>query len=134
VFANATLMRSNIRPGNDSLSSLTSASRPMVGQAKYVLNSGLTYTSSGGGVSATLLYNVVGPRVYEAALSPLPDVYEYPRHIVDASLQLPFLAGLALKLDGRNLLDAPIRLMQGSVERHYYRTGRVFSLGLSWQP
>jgi hypothetical protein len=134
LFANATLMRSSIRPGNDSISSLTSDNRPMVGQAKYVLNSGLSYTSSGGSVSATVLYNVVGPRIYEAALAPLPDVYELRRHIVDASVQLPFLAGMVVKLDGKNLLDAPIRLTQGTVDRLYYRTGRVFSLGLSWQP
>jgi TonB-dependent receptor len=134
LFANATVMHSNIRPGNDSLSSLTSSSRPMVGQAKYVLNTGLSYTSMGGGVSATVLYNVVGPRIYEAALAPLPDVFEYRRDIIDASLQLPFISGFDLKLDAKNLLDAPVRLFQGDVERHYYRTGRVFSLGLSWQP
>jgi hypothetical protein len=39
-------MRSTIEPGNDSLSSLTSPTRPMVGQAKYVVNAGLTYSSS----------------------------------------------------------------------------------------
>jgi outer membrane receptor protein involved in Fe transport len=134
VFANATLMRSTIEPGNDSLASLTSASRPMVGQAGYVVNAGLGYTHPAGRLSATVLYNVVGRRIHEAAIYPLPDVYEEPRQLLDLSLQIPVTANTAVRLDGKNLLDAPYRLTQGTVDRHTYRTGRVFSVGVSWQP
>ena len=35
----------------------------MVGQAPYVVNGGLTYTSTGGATNATLLYNRVGERI-----------------------------------------------------------------------
>jgi hypothetical protein len=133
VFANATLMRSEIRPGNDSISSLTSAERPMVGQAPYVVNAGLVYTSAGG-VSATLLYNVVGRRIVEAGSFPLPDTYEEARQVVDASLQAPLGGRLTLKLDAKNLLDAEYRVTQGSVLRHGYTAGRSFAAGLSWQP
>jgi outer membrane receptor protein involved in Fe transport len=133
VFANATLMRSEIRPGNDSISSLTSAERPMVGQAPYVVNAGLLYTSPSG-ASATLLYNVVGRRIVEAGSFPLPDTYEEARQVLDASLQAPLGGRLTLKLDAKNLLDAPYRVTQGSVIRHRYTAGRGFSAGLSWQP
>lgn len=133
VFANATLMRSEIRPGNDSISSLTSAARPMVGQAPYVLNAGLIYTSPRG-MSATLLFNVVGRRIIEAGSFPLPDTYEEARQIVDASFQAPFGGRLTFKLDAKNLLDAEYRVTQGSVIRHSYTAGRSFAAGLSWQP
>jgi TonB-dependent receptor len=133
VFANATLMRSEIRPGNDSVSSLTSDERPMVGQAPYVVNAGILFTSPRG-ISATLLYNVVGRRIVEAGSFPLPDTYEEARHVLDASLQAPLGGRLTLKLDAKNLSDAPYRVTQGSVIRHGYTAGRSFSAGLSWQP
>ena len=133
VFANATLMRSEIRPGNDSISSLTSAERPMVGQSPYIVNAGFIYTSPGG-VSATLLYNVAGRRILEAGSFPLPDTYEEARQVVDASFQAPLGGRLTFKFDAKNLLDAEYRVTQGSVTRHGYTTGRSFAAGLSWQP
>src|SRR5687767_15818963 len=45
-----------------------------VGQAPYVLNAGLSYTSLGGASSATLLFNRIGDRIDAAGDSPLPDV------------------------------------------------------------
>ncbi len=128
-FANATLMRSRITPGD---SSLTSAERPLVGQAGYVVNGGLTYSHDGW--SATALYNVVGRRVAEAGFRPYPDVYEEPRQLLDVSLEVPVFTELAFKLDARNLLDARVRFTQGTVERLAYRSGRVLSVGAQWQP
>jgi hypothetical protein len=132
VTFNTTLMQSEITPGADSLSSLTSATRPMVGQAEYVVNAGLNYTSRS--FFANVMYNVVGPRIREAAIQPLPNVIEHARNIVDVSLQAPIGTRASLKLDAKNLLDAPFRLTQGTVERHFYRTGRAYSLGVSWTP
>jgi len=36
--------------------------------------------------------------------------------------------------DPRNLLDAPYRVLQGDVLRARYTTGRVLSLGATWEP
>jgi len=130
VFANTTLMRSKITPGN---AVLTNADRPMVGQAEYVVNAGLTFASDGG-VNATALYNVVGARILEAGAQPFPDAYEQARHVVDFSLQVPAFGNTSLKLDAKNLLDAPYRVTQGGILRSRYKAGRVFSLGASWQP
>lgn len=134
VFGNVTLMRSRITPGNDSISALTSTDRPMVGQAEYVVNAGLGYTHPWSDLSGTLLYHVVGPRIAEAGVQPLPDTYDQSRHVVDAALRVPLLRGVSLKLDAKNLLDAPYRTVQGSVVRREYRSGRTFSLGFSWSP
>jgi outer membrane receptor protein involved in Fe transport len=133
LFTNATLMHSEIRIGSE-LASKTTDERPMVGQAPYVFNAGLTYSSSShDGTSATLLYNVVGKRITSAAEAPLPDVYEMPRHGVDLSLRLGVRPGLAAKLDAKNLLDSAHQVRQGDVVREYYRAGRVLSIGLMWQ-
>jgi TonB-dependent receptor len=133
VFANTTLMRSRITPGNEGISALTNDDRPMVGQSEYVVNAGLGYGSRSGAWAATLLYNVAGQRILEAGSGGLPDAYELPRHLLDLSVQLPVTGALALKLDGKNLLDAPYRLTQGGVLRQRYLTGRVFGFAFSWR-
>jgi hypothetical protein len=131
AFLNATAMKSAIELPSDGVEQ-TDDSRAMVGQAPYVVNAGLTYASASGARAATLLYNVVGEKIYSAAEAPLPEVQEQARHNLDLSLRLALSGSLAAKLDARNLLDAPFELRQGSVVREAYRTGRVFSVGLSW--
>lgn len=131
---NATLIHSRIRIGGDGLASRLNDERAMVGQAPYVINGGLTYTSSSGSFSATALYNVVGRRIVNAAEAPLPDVYESTRHALDFSLRFPVIASIKGKLDLKNILDSPYQTEQGTVVRDYYRSGRVVSIGLSWQP
>jgi outer membrane receptor protein involved in Fe transport len=132
-FANVTLMHSQVRIDNASEASITNTERKMVGQSPYVVNLGTAWTSPGGGWSATLLYNVFGERIVEAAEVPLPDVVEEPRHLIDFSLRFPISRGLLGKFDARNLLDAPYRRFQGDVVRERYVTGRTFGLGLTWQ-
>jgi hypothetical protein len=38
-----------------------------------------------------------------------------------------------IKLDGKNLLDAPYRLTQGDVLRTRYLSGRILGVTMSWQ-
>ena len=133
-FSNVTLMRSTITPGNSDISALTSADRPMVGQAPYVVNAGLSWSNASGRASATALYNVVGRAISATGTRPTPDSYVQPRNVVDLSLQLPIVGDMSAKLNGRNLLDAPFEEVAGGITRLRYRTGRVFSLALTWTP
>ena len=133
AFSNATLMKSEIEIGSSDIgASKINDKRPMVGQSPYVINAGATY--SVGGASATLLYNVYGKRIVSAAERPLPDVYEQARNSVDVSLRLPLLNGVSARFDARNLLDAPYKVVQGTVVRESYTTGRVISAGINWRP
>jgi len=133
LFANATVMRSQIRLGGDTLSASTNDERPMVGQAPYVINTGLTYASRGGRASATVLYNRVGERIVAAAVNPIRfDLYEQPRDVLDISLRFPVAFGFAAKVDARNLLDSEYLVKQSHIIRERYTTGRVFGIGLSW--
>jgi outer membrane receptor protein involved in Fe transport len=134
LFGNLTLMESQIDVGAENENALTNATRPMVGQAEYVVNTGLSYSNYSGSVNATLLYNLVGPRIVEAGVEPLPDTYEEARHILDFSLLFPALGGVAVKLDAENLLNQRYLRTQGSVTRLSYYSGRTFSVGLSWSP
>jgi TonB-dependent receptor len=130
LFTNATVMESEIDIGTESQ---TNPQRPMVGQAPYVVNAGLTYSTPTGRASATALYNVVGKRITAAAATPMPDIYEQPRHALDLSLRFPVLGSLSGKFDAKNLLDEPYQVLQDVVVRERYRAGRVYSLGLSWR-
>jgi hypothetical protein len=132
VFTNATLMNSSITIPTGA-SRKTNPSRAMVGQAPYVMNAGVTWApESWRGTSATVLHNVVGRRIVSAGELPLPDVYELPRNVLDVSLRTGVSRGVSVKLDGRNLLDAPYEQVQGTVLREYYRSGRSLGVGLSW--
>jgi TonB-dependent receptor len=133
LSANATVMQSEIRIARGTTAA-TSSNRSMVGQAPYMFNTGLTWASNSGSTSATLLYNVVGARITDAGELPLPDVKELERHVVDFSLRFPVTDALSARVDARNLLDAPYRIMQGPVTRESYNVGRGYSLGLSWRP
>lgn len=132
AFTNVTLMQSTIEVG-DGASSNTNADRPMMGQAPWVVNFGLSRAGQAVGSSATLLYSAVGPRIYAAGTIPFPDVVEQPRHMVDLSVRLPMGERWGWKFDARNLLDAPFRLTQGPVTRESFRTGRQFTMGFSWR-
>ena len=133
ISANATVMQSQIRLAGQSVA-VTNGKRSMVGQAPYMFNTGLTWTSNTGSTSATLLYNVVGARITDAGEVPLPDVKELERNIVDFSLRFPIADRFSGRLDAKNLLDAPYRLMQGPVTRESYRVGRGYTFRLSWRP
>jgi outer membrane receptor protein involved in Fe transport len=129
VFGNLTLMRSRVETGIGG-----DPERAMVGQAPWVVNSGLSY-SGRPGVVATLLYNVVGPRIANArpAGRDVDDVIERPRHLLDLSLRFPMGGAASGKVDLTNLLDAPYELAQGPIIRERHRSGRSFSVGLSWR-
>jgi outer membrane receptor protein involved in Fe transport len=132
VFSNVTVMRSDIQL-DAAQASVTRDDRPMIGQAPYVINTGITWAPGTGSTSATLLFNRVGARITDAGEIPLPDVRELPRNVVDLSLRFPFVYGLSARFDAKNLLDAPFRVEQGPVTREAYRFGRVYNLGLTWQ-
>lgn len=130
AFTNVTLMRSRVTTGIDG-----DAERPMVGQAPYVVNAGLTWAGTGQDWTGTLLYNVVGKRIVNARASgaTVSDVVERPRHVVDLSLRFPLPGQASGKLDLKNLLDTPVEVRQGTIVRSSYRTGRSVSAGVSWR-
>ncbi|MES2176876.1 MAG: TonB-dependent receptor [Gemmatimonadota bacterium] len=134
VFSNVTVMRSQIHLYDSTQAAATNLNRALVGQAPYVLNAGLTYSSLSGTTTATLLFNRVGERITAAGSSPLPDVIEQPRNVLDASIRKSITAPVTLRLDLKNLLDAPYKVEQGTVTRDFYRSGRSVNLGFLWHP
>ena len=134
VFTNVTVMRSQIHLFDSTQAAATNLSRAMVGQAPYVLNAGMTYSAASTASTATLLFNKVGARITAAGSSPLPDVVEQSRNVLDVSLRQTLSEKVTLRFDLKNLLDAPYQVQQGTVTREYYLSGRLVNLGFLWKP
>jgi hypothetical protein len=132
LFSNLTLMHSEITLDPNTQAAATNLRRSMIGQAPYVLNAGVSYVSPTGRGSAAILFNRVGDRIDAAGESPLPDVIQEARNALDLSLRIPIGSRVAMRLDGRNILDAPFRIRQGTVTREAFRSGRVVQAGLQW--
>lgn len=132
-FSNLTLMTSEIDLG-DQQAAATNQKRRMVGQAPYVINTGLTYSSGSGATSATVLFNRTGERIDAAGDSPLPDVITVARNSMDVSLRFPVFGALQGRFDARNILDDPFKSVQGTVVRESWRAGRVIQLGFIVRP
>jgi len=133
VFSNLTVMRSEINLGENKAAA-TNPKRRMVGQAPYVLNVGLAYSSLSGNTSATVLFNRVGDRIEAAGDLPLPDVVQQERSVLDFSLRFPLNRALSGRFDAKNLLDEPFESVQGTVTREFWRTGRTFQFGMIFKP
>ena len=133
-FSNVTLMKSQIHLYDTTTAAATNLDRRMVGQAPYVLNTGLTYTTATGATTGTVLFNRVGERIYAAGASPMPDVLERPRNVLDFSFRQAVRPEVMVRLDLKNLLDAPYDVVQGAITREYYRSGRAVQVGLQWRP
>ena len=126
-------MRSQVTLAQDNGTTATDRSRPMVGQAPYIINGGLTFAPGQGQTSATLLVNRIGDRLSAAGELPLPNAVETAHTALDFSLRFPVMRRMSGKLDAKNLLDEPVVERQGSVVRHSYRSGRGLSVGLTWR-
>jgi outer membrane receptor protein involved in Fe transport len=68
--------------------------RAMQGQSPYVLNFGLLYDLEKQGITATLLFNQIGERIYfvRDVANADPDIYEAPRPVLDFQLAKKILA------------------------------------------
>jgi outer membrane receptor protein involved in Fe transport len=84
--------------------------RPMFGQAPYIINGIFTYTEDSLGLTATISYNLQGPRLVLTGVIPgRPDVYEMQRHLVDFKVTKTLGKHFSLSLTVRDILNAPVR-------------------------
>lgn len=84
--------------------------RPLQGQSPYTLNIGLLYDLEAKGLSATLLFNQVGHRIYlvgdKSAGAGTPDIYEAPRPLLDFQIARKLIKNKAeLKLNVSDILN-----------------------------
>lgn len=84
--------------------------RPMYGQAPYIFNAIATAKLDSLGITATLSYNVQGPRlVITGAIRGIPDVYERVRNIMDFKVTKNIGEHFFVGLTVRDIFNAPVR-------------------------
>ena len=130
VNANASFISSEVELPS-SVSKLGSENHPLQGQADYLVNGALSYSSSRG-MDLSILFNATGKRLRTLAVDPLPDVYQQPTTSLDATLNLPALRSWRFKLAAKNLLDQRIQQLQGDREVSGFRSGRSYSIAAAY--
>ena len=135
-FVNATIIRSTVRvQADDAAATGTSQSRALAGQAPYVANLGLTYTSPRtDALNATILFNRVGARILYTGSGQLANVVEQPRNVLDLSFRFPLRGTMTARLDAKNVLDAEYLTTQGNIAYERYRAGRSLTVGVTVRP
>jgi len=89
-------------------------SRPLMGQSPYIINAGVYYAKPEKGLSASVLYNIIGRRIIAAGTYGTPDLYEMPRHGIDLNLHKSFGKHIEIKWGIQDLLNEPFLLQQDS--------------------
>jgi len=112
--------------------------RPMFGQAPYLFNSMFSYTSDTLGLTATVSYNVQGPRlVIAGSVKGRPDVYEIPRHLLDFKISKAIGEHYNASLTIRDILNSPVRrsydLPSGYVDFDNFRYGTNFLVSFAYK-
>jgi outer membrane receptor for ferrienterochelin and colicin len=106
AYTNVTLIRSKATNPTDLGFDLNYADRPLVGQAPYVINAGLTRTFADSKYTFNALYNVVGRRLNVVAGPGFPAIWEAPRNVIDLQLGIKVLKGKGeLKLNAADVLN-----------------------------
>lgn len=112
----------------------------MFGQAPWLVNSTLSYAPDSSGFSASVSYNVQGPKLAITNSETAPDAiraYEVPRHIVDLTVGQKLGRHWSLYGRVRNLLNAPMRrsyLFASGYDADFdsYAWGTEYSISLSY--
>jgi outer membrane receptor for ferrienterochelin and colicin len=135
VRGNVTLIRSQT-----TITIPEPATRSMFGQAPYIINGMLSYSADSVGFSASVSYNVQGPKLAVVASSgvEIPDVFEMPRHLVDLTVGQRLGDHWSLSFRVRDLLNSPI-LRQYKFDAGYmvdfdrYTFGTTYNLTIRYQ-
>lgn len=115
-----------------------SPTRELQGQSPYILNLSVNYDLLDWEASTSLFYNIYGERLDEVGVGGAPNAYEQPRGVLDFYYSQPLWNKITLKFTAKNLLDSSFEILQTfkgeDFVRSLYRTGRTYSLSLSYKP
>ncbi|MGV3539425.1 MAG: carboxypeptidase regulatory-like domain-containing protein [Rufibacter sp.] len=110
LVLNASLIHSRVNLGDNSADA--EKERPMMGQSPYIVNTGVYFQDDETGWQYSLMYNVLGTRIYRVGDDQNPSIYELPRHVVDVTLTKNFKSGLQFKAGVSDLLNQQFRFKE----------------------
>lgn len=114
--------------------------RPLMGQSPYIVNAGLYYQDRERGLQGSILYNVIGPRLFAVGTYGTPDIYEMPRNVIDVAVSKGLGRRFELKLAAQDILNQRVLLLQDSNDDGHigrqdeeimsFRRGTSFTVGI----
>ena len=113
--------------------------RTMLDQAPYVVNSMLTYFAKKARLTASVSYNIQGPRVVRTgSYKDIPDIYELPRNLIDikVSKQIGKHYNLSLKvMDVLNTAIVRAYKIEGTYDLvfDHYKYGTNYVMAFSYK-
>ncbi len=87
--------------------------RPLQGQSPYIINAALYYDDPGN-LSGSIVYNLIGPRIFSVGDVLFPTIYEMPRHSLDLSITKNFNGSFSVQAGIQNLLNSFHKFYQDS--------------------
>ena len=82
---------------------------PLAGQSPYIVNVDLTWHHPDTGTTASVFYNVFGPRLFSVGQRETPHILEQPVHTVDFTLSRKLSERWSAKFKAENLADPLVR-------------------------
>ncbi len=111
--------------------------RPLFGQAPYIVNVLLSFASEKIGLSANLVYNVTGDRITLVTKGGTPDVVLEPMHLLGFNLTQNLGKRWQLRLKADNILNSVHSEVFEYKEKNYayyvYSPSMSFSLGVVYE-
>ena len=89
--------------------------RPLMGQSPYIVNAGLYYQDRERQLQGSILYNVIGPRLFAVGTYGTPDIHEMPRNVIDVAVTKGLGKRLELKLAAQDILNQRVLLVQDAL-------------------
>lgn len=105
VVGNLSLINSKIEIDNKGNEGFQESSRPMQGQADFIMNAGLYYENLDYGFSSSVVYNKVGEKIAKAGFAGLGDVIEKPRDQIDLSVTQKIIDKFSIKFTAKDVLS-----------------------------
>ena len=132
--SNFTFVDSNIEIKPENAGVVTSSSRPLLGQSRYIYNAIGEWKRPALHSQARFYSNYVSRRISGVGTFGLPDIYQEGNTFLDFVYQYSFKENgkWALRFDAENLADNKYRWTQADLLQRQYQTGRTFQVGLSY--
>lgn len=117
------------------------SSRPLQGQAPFLINAGLNFTNESKSFQTTLFYNVMGRKIFAVGFDGYPDLYEMPRNVIDLHFSQKIGRYLLLRGSVEDVLNQSVVILQdgnqdGKFQRsndqiiQKYYPGRLINVGI----
>ncbi|MCC5942659.1 MAG: TonB-dependent receptor [Balneolaceae bacterium] len=117
--------------------------RPLQGQSPYIINAAIYYDDPKN-LSASMIYNLIGPRIFSVGDVLFPTIYEMPRHSLDLSVTKNFTRAMSVQLGIQNVLNTANSFYQDSDRSGKpdinidhpiieYKTGQMVNFTISYE-